>query len=100
MRPIQAGQHVLEHVGVDSRVRRKLRTNGLYLRFLLGAGDRDVTALPDRAALFEGDSVERAAAQHGALQFPLLCPGSRLQRIRAGLAQALLVPLPLFCYSA
>src|SRR5262249_10964778 len=93
---IQSGQHVLQEVRVDGSILRQLGADGLQLRFLLKARDRDVAALPGRDALFEGDVVKRATAHQCTLQFPLQL-GSRLELVFASLAHALLVHPALFC---
>jgi hypothetical protein len=48
---VETGQHVLQHVAVNSRVLRELRADGFQLRFLFKPRDRDVLPLPGDDAL-------------------------------------------------
>src|SRR5262249_52920863 len=96
---LQAGQDVVEHVAVDGGVLRERCPDRLQLGFPLVARDGGLTPLPGREALFEGYRVEPTAPPQDTLELPLLV-GSGLERVLAGLGQAVLVQSPLFGLAA
>src|SRR5216683_3207165 len=69
---VEAGEHILEDVGVDGRVFGERGAHGLQFSFLLKAGDGSVAPLPGGDALLQRGVVEIAAPPEHVVQRPLL----------------------------
>src|SRR5262249_41370151 len=92
IRPIQPGEYILQHLGVDVAVFGPYLLDLRQLGALDGKGATDATLLPCLAALLQGGVIEFPAAAHDKRQHLLLRRGG-LEFVLEGLAYGQLLHL-------
>src|SRR5262249_32214586 len=96
---VQPGEHILQHLTVDSAVLRADFLDGWELGALDRQRNTDATLLPRRLSLLQASIVEFAATAQYKLH-DLLLVWSRLEFVLVGFAHSCCVHMILFCLIA